>query len=204
MKTCARRSVSLISLMVLGLVSVGARAATSGGAARTEATRWAARFAGVAENPRDPSKVPASTASVPPFSFEYDGRAFADGAWSPAFSTRSVDAVRTERTLRYAHAPTGLEVRCVMVEYADFPVVEWTVYFKNNGAADTPILEDILALDATFGRGGEAHVLHHNVGSPCAPNDFQPLETPLAPGVCKRIAGRTTRSGSWGGRAADC
>ncbi|MBL9128640.1 MAG: alpha-galactosidase, partial [Verrucomicrobiales bacterium] len=86
------------------------------------------------------------------------------------------------------HAPTGLEVRYVAVEYSDFPVVEWTVYFKNNGGADTPILEDILALDATFGRGGEAGVLHHNVGSPCAPNDFQPLETPLAPGVSKRIA----------------
>jgi alpha-galactosidase len=31
-------------------------------------------------------------------------------------------------------------------------------------------------------------VLHHNVGSPCTPNDFQPLETALKPGGSKRIA----------------
>ena len=133
----------------------------------------------------------------PPFSFKYGGKTLAELAWQPTRSTRKLDAARKEHTLRYADERTGLEVRCVAVEYADFPIVEWKVYFKNTGTArrgspdpaetadrrspspaDTPILEDILALDAPFHRtGGGEFVLHHNVGSPCTPNDFQPLET---------------------------
>ena len=136
----------------------------------------------------------------PPFSFKYGGKTLAELAWQPARSTRQLDAARTEHTLRYADEPTGLEVRCVAVEYRDFPIVEWTVYFKNTGTADTPILEDILALDATFHRtGGGEFVLHHNVGSPCTPNDFQPLETVLKPGGSKRItaAGGRPSNSDW-------
>ncbi len=160
----------------------------------------------------------------PPFSFKFGGKTLAELAWQPTRSTRRLDAVRTEHTLRYVDEPSGLEVRCVAVEYADFPIVEWTVYFKNTGAgdkpparrgspdpaetadrrspspADTPILEDILALDASFHRtGGGEFVLHHNVGSPCTPNDFQPLETALKPGGSKRItaAGGRPSNSDW-------
>ena len=42
---------------------------------------------------------------------------------------------------------TGLQVRCVGVEYNDFPTVEWVVHFKNTGATDTPILSDIQAVE---------------------------------------------------------
>ena len=136
----------------------------------------------------------------PPFSFKYDGKTLAELAWQPARSTRKLDAERTEHTLRYADEPTGLEVRCVAVEYHDFPIVEWTVYFKNTGTGDTPILADILALDARFHRtGGGEFVLHHNLGSPCTPNDFQPLETALKPGGSKRItaAGGRPSNSDW-------
>jgi alpha-galactosidase len=96
-----------------------------------------------------------------------------------------------------------LVVRCVGVEYHDFPTVEWTLYFRNPGGQDTPILADIQALDVRLERAPGAFTeqaefrLHHNVGSPCTQNDYQPLETVLAPGVTKRIAtagGRSTNS----------
>jgi alpha-galactosidase len=135
----------------------------------------------------------------PPFSLKYDGKTLAEWAWQPVRSTRQLDAQRTEHTLRYADQPTGLEVRCVALEYHDFPIVEWTVYFKNTGTRDTPILENILALDALFHRTGGEFVLHHNVGSPCMPNDFQPLETVLEPGGSKRItaAGGRPSNSDW-------
>jgi hypothetical protein len=33
------------------------------------------------------------------------------------------------------------------VGYPDSPVIEWTLHFKNDGKADTPILEEVQALD---------------------------------------------------------
>jgi alpha-galactosidase len=86
----------------------------------------------------------------------------------------------------------------VGIEYRDFPTVEWTVYFKNQGTAPTPILEKIQALDVKFRRGryGE-FLLHHAVGSPCARNDYAPLESLLEPKSEKRIGaagGRPTNS----------
>jgi alpha-galactosidase len=46
-----------------------------------------------------------------------------------------------------------LELRCVAIDYHDFPTIEWTVYFKNTGSNDTPILENIRALDVQLDRG---------------------------------------------------
>ena len=136
----------------------------------------------------------------PPFSFRYAGKSWDELAWQPIRSTRELDAARTEHTLRYGDPATGLEVRCVAIEYRDFPIVEWTVHLANTGSADTPILENILALDAPFYRaGGDGFILHHNLGSPCTANDFQPLETPLKPGDSKRItaAGGRPSNSDW-------
>jgi hypothetical protein len=38
---------------------------------------------------------------------------------------------------------TGIEVRCVAVEYSDYSAVDWTVYFKNTGTKNTSILKDL-------------------------------------------------------------
>ncbi len=94
-------------------------------------------------------------------------------------------------------------IRCVGIEYRDFPLVEWTLYFKNTGTADTPILADIQPLDLQIerpaGASSEANEfrLHHHTGSPARPDDFQPHISGLGPGVEKRIAaagGRSTNS----------
>ena len=64
----------------------------------------------------------------------------------------------------------------------DFPTVEWTLYFKNTGTTDTPILSDILALDTRIERsGGGDFVLHHHKGTFVRADDFEPLTTTLKP-----------------------
>ena len=109
-----------------------------------------------------------------------------------------LDEARRRHELRYREPETGLEVRCVAVEYLDFPTVEWTLYFKNTGEADTPIIADIQALDVRFqrlsdelytrfARPGE-FVLHHHTGSICAPNDYEPHAAVLRPNETKQIA----------------
>jgi alpha-galactosidase len=126
----------------------------------------------------------------PPFAFMYDGKPSTEllPHWKVERSSRELDANRVEHTLIYKDEATGLQVRSVAVEYRDFPTVEWTVYFKNLGQADTPVLADVQALDLKVnGSGRGDFVLHHFTGSPCLPNDFEPFETALKPGATKRI-----------------
>ena len=144
------------------------------------------------------SRPPYST--QPPFAFKYDGKPFAELGWQPVRTSRKLDDNRTEHTLTYTDGKTGLQVRCVMIEYHDFPTVEWTLYFKNTGAKATAILSDIQALDTTFHRSGQGDfTLHHFTGSPCTPHDFEPFATDLKAGASKRItaAGGRPSNSDW-------
>jgi alpha-galactosidase len=124
-----------------------------------------------------------------PFSFRYGGRASKDviGGWSSSAQTAALADGRTQQTRIWRDGATGLEVRCVSVTYADFPIVEWTVYLKNTGDAPTPILEQIQALDIQVDGEG-AFVLHHNQGDTCGPNAYEPLESALIEGTDLRFA----------------
>ncbi len=136
----------------------------------------------------------------PPFSFVYDGQpsALLLPQWKVERRSKPLDERRTSRTVTYSDPKTALVVRCEAVEYRDFPTVEWTVHFKNAGAADTPILSDIQAIDTRLRRPREGEfTLHHNTGSPCSASDYQPHATVLRPREAKRIAtsgGRSTNS----------
>ncbi len=122
--------------------------------------------------------------SAPPFSFTYAGKPSKDflAGWKFERSVRRLRAQRTQYVLTYTDPKTGLQVRTVAVAYHDFPTVEWTVYFKNTGTDDTPILQNIQALDARFRRnGGGEFVLHHFKGSSASATDYEPLRTTLEP-----------------------
>ena len=130
--------------------------------------------------------------SRPPFSFVYGDRTSDEllGAWKFQEMTKELDVNRISRTLDYTDPNTGLVVRCEEIEYKDFPTVEWTLYFKNTGSADTPILENIEALDIELDRGNSGEfLLHHNVGSPANGDDYSPRETPLGSSATKRLGG---------------
>lgn len=126
-----------------------------------------------------------------PFSFAYDGKASKEllAAWKLERKARPLDAQRQERTLAWTDATTGLQVRCVAIEYANFPTVEWTLYFKNTGTSDTPILSEILALDTRIERSGSGDfTLHHHKGTFVRADDFEPLTTTLKPNDKLRFA----------------
>ena len=143
---------------------------------------------------------PGLLATGPPFSFTYGGQPSAAllPAWERKHASRKLDDQRTEHVVTYTDPKTGLVLRCVAIEYHDFPTVEWTLYFRNGGKADTPILADIQALDAQIVRGGKQEfLLHHAIGSPCSKGDYGPLQSELKPNSSKRIAaagGRPTNS----------
>ncbi|QOY88337.1 alpha-galactosidase [Paludibaculum fermentans] len=143
--------------------------------------------------------LPAPYAVEAPFSFRYGGRPSAEflGQWKVERESRAIDANRTRIRVTYTDAASGLQARAEAVAYADYPTVEWTVYFRNTGTQPTPILEDIQAIDTQLERTPEGEFqLHHSIGSPNSPTDFRPLETVLAPGSRKAFVAR-------GGRPTD-
>jgi alpha-galactosidase len=135
----------------------------------------------------------------PPFSFTYGGRVSREllPSWNIDRTARQIDDKTLDRTLTYSDPATGLVVRCSGIEYHDFPTIEWTLFFKNTGSADTPILSNIKAVDTRFERsqGGE-FVLRHHTGDLCTADSFEPHEEVLRPKADKHIAnsgGRPTQ-----------
>jgi alpha-galactosidase len=153
-----------------------------------------------------------AAATAPPFSFVYGGQPSAVllKSWDVKRESHRLDHQRTRRTVTYTDPKTALEVRCVAIEYHDFPTVEWTLYFENRGTTDSHSLSDIQAIDTQFRRGKDGEfTLHHNTGSPAGPNDYQPHTRPLRPNATGRITtsgGRPTNSNmpyfnvAWPGR----
>lgn len=148
---------------------------------------------------KGPARDPYST--EPFISFVYGGRPSSEflPEWKLDRSSRKLDENRTEYTVSYTDPGTGLEARCVGVAYTDYPNVEWTLYFKNTGKNDTPIIEQIQAIDTVFDRDAAAEfVLNYHKGDDCTADSFEPHEEKLAPKAEKRIAntgGRPTQIG---------
>jgi len=137
-----------------------------------------------------------------PFSFVYGGQSSAAllNSWDVERISEVLDANRTQHTLTFADPDTGLVVRCVAIEYHDFPTVEWTLYFANTGTTATPILESIQALDIGLERADPGEfLLHHFNGSACGASDYAPRETALGADAAQRIASAGGRgsNGAW-------
>src|SRR5262249_33402133 len=87
----------------------------------------------------DPSFAPIPRASKLPISFVYGGQSSDHwlAIWPKKAAQTKLDSTRRQHTVRWTDPQSGLEVRCEAVEYNDFPVTEWTVYFRNSDQADT-------------------------------------------------------------------
>ena len=126
-----------------------------------------------------------------PFSFLYDGQASSQllHDWERKDETKALDAVRTQHTFLWIDPQRKLEVRCVAVDYADYPAVEWTVSFKNVGTGETPILENIQGLNTGFERPAPGEfVLHGIKGDWCTEDSYEPYQLILGANAVYRFA----------------
>ena len=140
--------------------------------------------------------------SEPLFSFIYGGQPSGEilKIWDVELAEEELDEHRTQRTLTYTDSKTSLQVRCEIVIWKNYPTVEWTVYFKNNGKASTRILSTIQAIDTGFARStDDEFLLHHHIGDKCTIDSFAPIETELGPGACKTFIpdGGRPSNGEW-------
>ena len=107
----------------------------------------------------------ASAASLP-LSFKLGDRLIhgIPDDFAPKTEQKFIDSNIVETVITGTNA-AGLTIRAEILEYRDFPTVEYTVYFTNNGKEDTEVLSEIRAIDADF--CGSDPVLHHGTGDNC-------------------------------------
>ena len=125
------------------------------------------------------------------FPFNYDGKPSSEllKTWDLKRASRKLDDKRTEYTLAYTDPKTGLVVRCVGIEYLDYPVRRMDLVLQEHGrqghARSCPTSRRSIfrssGKPAPATKKGE-FLLHHNTGSPTQPSDYQPHQTVLGPG----------------------
>jgi alpha-galactosidase len=115
---------------------------------------------------------------VAPFAFCYGGIPSEQllPQWNMTRERRHPAVGRNEETITYRDPMTGLVVRCEVTVFTESAAIEWVVYFRNDGQADTLILEEIQALRTRFHRGPDGEfVLHRALGSQAKRTDFAPV-----------------------------
>ena len=135
---------------------------------------------------------------APPFAFTYDGQPSSGflGRWRTNSKTETA-GTKTLKTVVYSDPATGLRVTVVYTLFEDFPAVEWIVRFKNEGRADTPIIENVWITSVRFDDWPEGPAtLFRARGSDAVREDFGPIADPL--NEAANIA-----FGTRGGRSSD-
>ncbi len=95
-----------------------------------------------------------------PFSFLYDGQkqvGFPEG-FTVTRKESHPDALVTNHVIE--GKKDGITIRLEASSYVDHPVLEYTVYFTNEGAEPTGIFSNIYALDLDFVGAGDATLEH--------------------------------------------
>ncbi len=116
-------------------------------------------------------------ASRHPFSFIFGGKPSDDLllGWRRERTMKEEEGRKLVSTT-FTDPATGLSVSWEAVRFLDFPALDQVLSFENRGAADTPIIEGIQALDVTFDRplpGGSPFLLHWTNGAPANPTDYE-------------------------------
>ena len=127
-----------------------------------------------------------------PLSFVYGGQS-SDAlipVWQRTHKSESI-AGGTRESLSYRDPKTGLLVEIELTRYSDAAALDWVCWLSNTGVTDTPIIEELMPLDAALlpadpGRGSPT--LRWSNGDGCTESSFLPHDEPLAPGSHREFA----------------
>ena len=158
------------------------------------------------------SGADADIAATWPFSFVYGGRPsyLLLPSWERRVETTPVEGGQ-RRSLIFSDPVTQLEVRAEGTAFTDTPGVDWTIHFTNKGVGDSPVLEQVRALDTAFRCEPRTLATFHSLRSTCGVDDWLPFSEPLAPGQRRAFAPNAGRSSlgacpffnvQWGGGGA--
>jgi alpha-galactosidase len=135
-------------------------------------------------------KLPSIVAKIIetiPFCFVYGGKPSSEllPQWEQKRQTQTLPGDRERRVLTYRDRRSGLEITNEITVYNSLQAVDWVVRLRNTGSADTPILENLRALDLGFDLPGSGDILLHQASGSVVSHlaeDFMPLEARVATG----------------------
>ncbi|MGA2063755.1 MAG: alpha-galactosidase [Thermoguttaceae bacterium] len=153
--------------------------------------------AAAVRRPNEPDAPPLLTPAGPPFSFVLGGKPSGEllKDWKRTAEAKDLPD-RIRHRVAWTDPGSGLRVAAEVVVYKRYPAADWVLRFENTARQDTPIIEDIQALDVTLGtsRPEQPGVLHHLAGDDCSERSFLPIESPLPAGGKIRLAPNGGRS----------
>jgi len=126
-----------------------------------------------------------------PFSFTYHGVS-SDGllpGWERVVEVRDIGS-SLEYTSQWKDPETGLRVTALARVFVEYAAVEWVLTLGNEGNTNTPIIENIQALDLAI-RSGYARnplTLDRNYGDSCDDQSFRNTTAVIEPGGATRMA----------------
>ena len=138
-----------------------------------------------------------------PFSFVYGGEHSSEFIthWNREIKEEKVSETMIRRILTLTDPKSGLETQAVCTIYLDTAGIDWTIYFTNKGSHDTPVIEQVRAVDATVDVGlGSNVVIRRLNGAPCAIDDWMPFDQAVPPGQkveFSATAGRSSNVSPW-------
>ena len=131
------------------------------------------------------------TGTGAPFSFRYGGAASATllKHWQRTATTKDTPA-RTTQEVSWTDPDTKLRLTATVTAFKRYPAVEWVLQFENLGTQDTPLLQDVQALDVRLRTGyfRKPVQLQHLNGDVCGERSFLPMETEVEPGKTVALA----------------
>ncbi len=131
------------------------------------------------------------TNPVLPFSFICDGKPSGEllKQWQKKIESKKLDKNREQHHLTWSDRSTSLEVHCIAIECSDFPSVEWTVYLRNSGSRNTPILKEIQGLDTQLQKKNNGEFILNGIkGDFCTADSYEPYQLTLGPNFTRSFA----------------
>lgn len=140
-----------------------------------------------------------ATDSAAPFSFSLGGTPANLSQWSTTSNSTKLDTVRTLTTVSFDQDPAALIAQLQRTDYAysgrlggsteQELAEELLLSFRNDGAADSPLLCDVSTLDRTWLLpGSAAATLHTNGGSTASTFDYEPGRRDVPLGADMKIS----------------
>lgn len=129
-----------------------------------------------------------------PFEYKIDGILYhgIPEAFSPKSSFRLIDANIAETVYTGIVPGANLDIRVEILEYRDYPVYEWTVFFANHCTEDSGIISDFYGCKADFPL--ENVRVYHNNGDSCIREGLETSITELKANESLHIGTKNGRS----------
>ena len=140
--------------------------------------------------------LPSGGMAPVPFSFHFRGKPSTEFLKNLTNNIAEKDA-QGRRQLQWLDPTSGLEVRTELTVFKDFPVVEWVVHFANLSDTNTPLIENIQAVDCVVPLPAATDpVLHWAKGGVASFDDFAPMSAVLKPNSKQQLSSGEGRCSS--------